>query len=962
MSAAERPAGPTLYIIDYFAQLFRAYHAIRGGMSSPVTKEPTNATFGYVGMLLKVLREYKPDYLVVAMDKSGDRETFRSTIYPEYKANREPPPLDFRPQATRCLQLTSLLGIPVFGVETFEADDVIATLVTRLRAEQPDLNIRIISKDKDLEQLLDDHVAIADVHKDELITVASLREKKGITPGQVIDMLALMGDTVDNVPGVKGIGPKTAAELIQQYGTLDNLLAHLDEIKGKKRENIEAARNLLPMSRELVTLRRDVNLDFDLDRAAVRLDAIPVEKVIAAFKELGFNRMQDDLRAVVGSEAVEATPDAPSAPPARSRTAPDDSQGSLFAAVADETRADTQAQRETKRGVYECIRSAKQLDAVIAQLKSAEIVSIDTETTAINPMQAQLCGICLSIEVGRGWYVPVRSPQPQSHLDARTVIERLRPVLEDPKRPKCGHNIKYDWLILKQAGIHLHGVVADTMIASYVVDSSRPSHGLDPLAQSLLNYHCIPISDLIGRSGRGQTQKRFDEVPLDLATKYAAEDADITLRLWRHFEPQIKAMKLRRLFDDLEMPLVEVLASMELAGIRVDPDILDAQRKLLLKRIDDLRRSLVDAAPHSFNPDSPKQLAAVLFNKATDDPPGLGLKPLKKGKTGPSTDIEVLEKIALDPSIKTEIPRLILEYRQLTKLVNTYLVALKEAIDPDTGRVHASFHQTVAATGRLSSSDPNLQNIPIRTDVGRQIRAAFIAPPGFQLITADYSQIELRLLAHLSEDESLIEAFRTDQDIHTAVAAEVYGVVPENVTREQRNSAKMVNFGIIYGITAFGLARRLGEGVSNEQAAGIIADYKARYPGIDRFMQECVAKAHRLGYVETMLGRRRAVPQVESRNPNEKQLGERIAINSVVQGSAADLIKLAMIDLHRRLPDEFPGTRMLLQIHDELVFEVPEKAVKRVMPFVVERMESAMQLRVPLKVDAAAAGNWLEGK
>ncbi|MCC6909169.1 MAG: DNA polymerase I [Phycisphaerales bacterium] len=948
----------TLYIIDYFAQLFRAYHAIRTGMSSPVTKEPTNATFGYVGMLLKVLREYKPDYLIVAMDKSGDRETFRSTIYPEYKANREPPPLDFRPQASRCIELTEMLGIPVFGVETFEADDVIASLVTHLRAEQPDLHIRIVSKDKDLEQLLDDHVAIADVHKDELITVETLLDKKGITPAQVIDMLALMGDTVDNVPGVKGIGPKTAAQLIHEYGTLDNLLANLEEIKGKRRENIEAAREMLPMSRELVTLRRDVPLDIDLDRAAVRVEAIPVQQVLAAFKELGFNRLQDELRAVVGgAEAEEAAP-AAKAPP----KAPAAEPGGLFSHLVDEERSDHQARRETKRGKYECVRTLKQLDEVIKRLASAPIISIDTETTGIDPMRAQLCGVCLSIEAGSGWYIPVRSPEPGTHLDAAMVLERLRPILVDPSKPKCGHNIKYDWIIFRQAGIELRGMAVDTMIASYVVDSSRPSHGLDPLAQALLHYHCIPISDLIGHAARGKPQKCFDEVPLELATEYAAEDADVTLRLWECFEPQLAAMKLRKLFDEVEMPLVEVLAAMEHSGIRVDPDILDQQRQLLAKRIDSLRQSLIDAAPHAFNPDSPKQLAAALFNASTADPPGLGLKILKKGKTGPSTDIEVLEKLAADPNIDSPIPQLIVEYRQLTKLVNTYLVALKECISPDTGRIHASFNQTVAATGRLSSSDPNLQNIPIRTDVGRQIRAAFVAPPAYQLITADYSQIELRLLAHLSQDEGLIEAFRSDQDIHTAVAAYVHGVEPGSVTREQRNSAKMVNFGIIYGITAFGLARRLGQGVSNEQAARIIADYKARYPGIDVFLQECVAKAHRLGYVETMLGRRRAVPQVTSRNPNERQLGERIAINSVVQGSAADLIKLAMIDLHRQLPARFPAARMLLQIHDELVFEVPEQDVPRVLPFVVERMESAMQLRVPLKVEAAAAENWLEGK
>jgi DNA polymerase-1 len=500
---------------------------------------------------------------------------------------------------------------------------------------------------------------------------------------------------------------------------------------------------------------------------------------------------------------------------------------------------------------------------------------------------------------------------------------------------------------------------------------------MDVLALALLNHTNIPITDLIGS---GKTQKCFDTVPLDRATQYAAEDADVTLRLRDVMLPQVKAMGLAKLFGELEMPLVEVLAEMEWNGIRVDPDELDRQRENLQKQIGELKYRISDAAPFAFNPDSPKQLAVVLFNKPDQEPPGLGIKPLKRGKTGPSTDVEVLEKLAADPLIESELPQLIVEYRQLTKLVNTYLVALKEAINPVTRRVHASFHQTVAATGRLSSSDPNLQNIPIRTEVGREIRRAFVAEPGNVLISADYSQIELRILAHLSDDPALIEAFESGQDIHRAVAAQVYGVLPEEVTPLQRNGAKMVNFGIIYGITAFGLARRLTTGgapTTNEQAGQIIADYKARFTGIDRFLDQCVHQAQTQGYVETMLGRRRAIPQVHARNPQERALGERVAINSVVQGSAADLIKLAMINIQRNinparrqtnfsasdaLGESLAATRLVLQIHDELVFETPRKFVDTVQKFVVDRMQHAMTLKVPLVVESAYSENWIDAK
>lgn len=945
---------PTLFLIDGYAQLYRAYHAIRSQLSSPVTKEPTNATFGFVGMLLKVLREYRPDYLAIVIDIGGDHGTFRSQIYPEYKANREPPPLDFRPQVDRCLDIARMMGIPVLGAEGFEADDVLATITTELAKADDGLDIRIVSRDKDLEQLLGDRVALLDVHKDEIIDVASLEEKKGIEPSQVIDVLALMGDNVDNVPGVDGVGPKTAAKLIQQYGTLENLLDHLDEIKGKRRERLEEAKAHLPLSKTLVTLRHDVETDFDLDASAVQIDALPVEDLLQVFRDLGFGRYQDELRELVGSDGNDASDEGPVL---RASANPADAQGTLFDIFEPKP-----SDRETKRGTYRMIATKVDLDAYVATLKDAPIISVDTETTSHMPRSAKLCGVSLSIEPETAVYIPIMSPTPERHLDLATVMDSLRPVLEDPSIPKCGHHIKYDLTVLRSHGIHMRGVTFDTMIASYVVDSDRSSHSLTALAKALLNYECIRLSDLIGERARGKKQGTFDRVPLEHAVDYAAEDADLVLRLRAIFDPQLNAMKLRSLFDDVEMPLVDVLAEMEFNGITVDPKLLDEQRDRLNERIEVLRDEIMEHSPHHFNPDSPKQLAAALFNGENDEPPGLGLRVIKRGKTGPSTDIEVLEKLAADETIATPIPKLIVEYRQLTKLVNTYLVTLTDYIHPETKRIHASFHQTVAATGRLASSDPNLQNIPIRTDVGREIRRAFVAKPGAQLITADYSQIELRLLAHLSEDEGLIAAFQDEQDIHTTVAAEVYGVAPAEVTREQRNSAKMVNFGIVYGITPFGLARRLGEGVSNDDAARIINDYKAKFSRINQFLVECVAEANSMGYVSTMLGRRRDVPQVKSRNPRERALGERVAINSVVQGSAADLIKLAMIDLHRRLPEAFPGTKLLLQIHDELVFEAEDAEVDSVLSLIIERMEAAMDLKVPLRVSACASPNWLEAK
>ncbi|MFG0273560.1 MAG: DNA polymerase I [Phycisphaerales bacterium] len=961
----------TLYIIDGHAQFFRAFHAIRSAMTSPVTKEPTNATFGFVGLILKLLKEDRPDYLVTVIDVSGDRETFRSEIYPEYKAHREKPPESFGPQVERCVSLLEAVGVPVLGEAGVEADDVIATLVERHKGDA-DLKIRIISKDKDLQQLLEPgRVEMYDAHTGEVIDVDRLLEKKGVAPSQVVDMLALMGDTVDNVPGVPGVGEKTAAKLIGEYGSLDALMARADEIKGKRGEALRAAKDLLPLSRTLVTLKRDVDVELDFDRAKVAGFDLPALAPI--LQQLGFNRYQEELKSLLG-ERGETVADAPAETPA----APEgfgsragggfDEEGGLFAGLSE----GEPAARRAAQGEYRCVRTKRELDALVKELRAAPIIAVDTETTGLDPMRAALCGLSFATEPGAGAYVPVRSPEPESHLDAKTVLAALKPVLEDPARPKTGHNLKYDMLVLRRAGVELRGVAFDGMVASYLVDPSRSSHAMDPLALALLGRTTISITELIGT---GKKQKTFDTVPLEQAAEYAAEDADVSLQLCRVLEKPIDEMGLRSLMDEVETPLVEVLAELQWNGIEVDAAELDRQAERLQARITELRAEVLEEAGRDFNPDSPKQLAEVLFNKPEAETPGLGVKPRKKTKTGYSTDVEVLEALAADPDVTTRIPELILEHRSLTKLVGTYLVALKEAIHPETGRIHASFNQTVAATGRLSSSDPNLQNIPIRTEVGREIRRAFVAPAGRVLIGADYSQIELRLLAHLSQDDALIKAFQAGEDIHRAVAAQIHGVKPSAVTDEQRSGAKMVNFGIVYGVTPFGLARRLG--IGNDDAAAIIDGYKRRFAGISTFLAECVAKAEADGYVETMLGRRRPIPQIASRHPNERSLGERMAINSVVQGSAADLIKLAMVDLHVRLSEhaghlrkakgmkekpEIAGVRMLLQIHDELVFEAPREQAEETLALVKSRMEGAMDLLVPLVVEARASLDWFEGK
>jgi len=935
----------SLYIIDGHAQFFRAYYAIRNPMSTPVSGDPTNMVYGFTAMLLKLLREEKPDHLVVVIDVAGDQETFRSEIDPEYKANRDEAPDDFGGQVDKCLDVLESLNIPVLGEPVVEADDVIASLVKRMRVDQPELNIRIISRDKDLTQLIDDNVEVFDAHKGQTVVPDDVFQTPdmGIPPAMVGDILAMMGDTSDNIQGVPGIGPKTAAKLVMEYGSIDGVYENIDQIKGKRKENLLASRDLLKRSRQLVTLKEDVEFDFDLADAVSDPTVWDLKKINRLFREFGFNRFPDDVKKLAGSVKVEPSADAKTLK--KSKTAV---LGGLFDMGPDRDHP-------AYKAGYELVDTKKKLGVLVKKCLSSTIIAIDTETTGLNPMEVRLCGVSISLGKGNGSYIPTMCNE--HHLDQDVVIESLRPVLEDSSIAKIGHNINYDLVVLENSGVVVQGTLHDTLIAAWLIDASRSGYSMDAVALGVLDYECIPISDLIGK---GKSQITFNEVPLIDACPYAAEDVDVTFQLWNEFEPQLASKNLRRLYDDVEMPLVRVLAAMRIAGIRVDPDELQRQREKLSVRIEELRVEIGEVSPRPFNPDSPKQLSEVLFNSPESDPAGLGIIPVKRGKSFHSTDINVLEKLAGDPELDTKLPSLILEYRKLTKLVNTYLVSLAEAINERTARIHASFNQTGTSTGRLSSSDPNLQNIPIRTEVGREIRRAFIPEDDNVFIAADYSQVELRMLAHLSGDKALKQAFKEGKDIHKAVASEVFGTAIDEVSDEQRSAAKAVNFGIVYGITQWGLSRQLD--CDPTRAAAIIDDYKTKFKGIQSFLDKCVSQAKKYGYVETILRRRRTIRSVDSANPQQRALAERIAINSVVQGSAADLIKVAMNNVHEGIGDTFPNARLLMQIHDELVVEAPVAEAEAVRDFLVGVMESAMELDVPIIADASIGDNWADCK
>ncbi len=948
----------TLYVIDGHAQIYRAYYALPP-LNAP-SGEPTNATFGFVSALLKLLQAKKPSRLVLAMDAGSSG---RDLVDSQYKAHRKPMPDDMRPQIERIMSIANIMALPTLRITGFEADDVIATLVQRVLAQTQPPDIFICSRDKDLDQLVGDHVRLYDIQTGETIDAAALIQSKGYSPQQAGDVLALTGDTADNIPGIPGVGPKTAAKWIAQFGNLDNLIAHVGEIPGKIGQALRDNLPVLAQSRQLVRLQYDVPLELptaDFDPGALA-------NLESVFHELQFQRLLPVLRQTqqaFGITPVHATVAAvkpstrsgaiankqpASAAPKGLFDAPDSAPAELPYISPSQSPSASPAELREVQGDYRLVNSTSDLEAMLQEIHALlaanpdRWLAVDTETDSLSALQSRLCGVSLAAKEALAWYIPVMGPG--CELTVSDVSVRLAPLLADKSVRKIGQNLKYDMHVLRRHNMPLDGIYFDTMVAGYLVDAARQSLSMDSLAADYLKLRPIPISDLIGS---GSKQGSFADVPLDRATRYAAEDADVTYRLALVLFPLIQSMGMDKLLFELEMPLVEILAQMEAAGIKVNAQHLGDLSIRLGKKIDSLRRQIMEAAQSDFNPDSPKQLAEVLFEK-------LHLPSGKKTKTGYSTNVDVLESLA----DQHPVPALVLEYRQLGKLKNTYVDSLTQEA-ASTGRVHAQFNQTVAETGRLSSSNPNLQNIPIRTDEGREIRRAFIADgPDKVLLAADYSQIELRVMAHYCREPALIDAFSRNQDIHQFVATEIYHVPPEQVNSDMRRVAKTVNFGIIYGQTAFGLKQVLK--ISQAQAEAFITAYKQRFPGIAAFSHDCIAQAEQHGFVTTILGRRRPIPEITSHQQSVRNFGQRAAVNTVIQGSAADLIKQAMVRIAKIIHDD-PRIKLLLQVHDELVFECQRTAVDEFAALVRQEMEQAIVLTVPVKVEVHWADNWLDAK
>ncbi|MCU0913914.1 MAG: DNA polymerase I [Planctomycetes bacterium] len=930
----------TLYIIDGHAHIYAAHFApMRQQLSSP-SGEPTKATFIFTNALLGLIEKQKPDLIAVAMDCKAP--TFRTAVFAEYKANRPPMPEELPVQVDRIKEILGALRIPVLCSDGYEADDIIGTLARKAAGDG--IDVLICSKDKDILQLLDDNIRTYDIKTGKITDSDTMRREMGIAPPQIVDCLALEGDAIDNVPGVPLIGEKTARELIRQYGDLDNLYAHADEIKGKRGENLRQAREQAYLSRHLVTL--DCHVPIEIDYGALTLKEPDTGRLTEVFTELGFNRLLSQLetkRHPVPTSASGET-DQPSA----LRPEREDTQPGAAVVPVEVPAPGRRGSAATLAHTYALVDTSEKFETFVAALRKQTLIAVDTETTSRSAMRAELVGLSFSWQPGEAFYLAVRGPLGCRHLDVAAVRRALAPILADERVKKIGQNLKYDMTVLRNAQMPLGGVYFDTMVASYVLDPERMSHSLDNLALDFLNYESIPIVSLIGK---GKNQLTFDLVDLDAACEYSGEDADITFRMYLYLKDRLEQEpRLDKLFHEVEMPLVGVLTDMEYNGVSIDTGLLRQMSGELDKAIEQVAEEVYRAAGGVFNIDSPKQLAEILFDK-------LQLLPGRLGKANRSTDAEVLEGLA----DQHPIANWILEYRTLGKLKNTYVDKLGAILDPKTGRVHTSFNQTVTATGRLSSSNPNLQNIPIRTELGRKIRAAFV--PEHQedcILSADYSQIELRLLAHFSRDEALRAAFAADQDIHRFVASQIYNVPLEQVTSEMRSRCKTVNFGIIYGQGALGLARTIG--MSPAEARQFIAQYFARYGSIRAFIDECIAKAQRTGYAETILGRRRRIADLRSKNQGRRAQAERLAVNTVIQGSAADLIKVAMVAIDRRIKAGKLPIRMILQVHDELVFEVPVAAAPEHARWIAEEMINAIRFDVPLKVDTAWGPSWLAKK
>jgi len=925
-----------LILIDGSSYLYRAFHAL-----PPLTNEhgePTGALFGVVNMLRATLKA-KPDYLAFVSDAAGP--TFRDELYDQYKANRPPMPDDLRAQIEPMLAIVGALGFPILRVPGVEADDVIGTLATQ--AQGLGIEVLISTGDKDLAQLVSLHVTLVNTMSNTVTDIDGVMEKFGVRPEQIIDFLALTGDTVDNVPGVPKCGPKTAAKWLAEYHTLDGVIANADRIGGKIGESLRAALPQLPLSRELVTIKLDVPLDVGPSDLAQR------EADTARLRELytryGFKAALKDLDSLDERRTTQGGPVGSGESP----------EGALQGASAIPERVTIATNAATDQidaslsapGAYELVTTPDRFDAWLQKLDGAELIAFDTETTSIDAMRAEIVGVSLAVDVGTACYIPLGHDYPgaPTQLPRDTVLAALKPIFEDADKPKLGQHAKYDINVLTHYDIAVQGLKHDSMLESYVWNATATRHDMDSLAKKYLGVDTIKYEQV---AGKGAKQISFSQVDLDTACRYAAEDADITLRLHHALWPKLESVpKLRAVYQDIEIPLVPVLAEMERRGVLIDGDVLRTQSQQLGKRMHELQQQSYKLAGHEFNLDSPKQLQAVLFDE-------LGLQAKMKTPTGqPSTNEEALEAIA----DTHELPRLLLDYRGLAKLRSTYTDKLSGIVNPRTGRVHTSYHQGSVATGRISSSEPNLQNIPVRTEEGRRIRQAFIAPPGWKVMAADYSQIELRIMAHLSSDEGLLRAFHEGGDVHRATAAEVFGVTAEEVTTNQRRAAKAINFGLMYGMSAFGLAKQLS--VDRGEASDYMARYFSRYPGVRAYMDATREQAHRDGYVETIYGRRLYLENLTSRNQGLRQGAERAAVNAPMQGSAADIIKRAMIAVAGWLKGR-DDAHMLMQVHDELVFEVRADAVDAVRAAVIERMSGAAELAVPLLVDVGVGDNWDE--
>lgn len=894
-----------LILVDGSSYLYRAYHAM-----PPLTNsdgESTGTIYGVINMLRKLIRDYKPEHMAVVFDAKG--KTFRNDLYAEYKATRPPMPDDLREQIAPIHEIVKAMGLPLLCVDNVEADDVIGTLAKQATAAG--IETVISTGDKDMAQLVSEHVTLVNTMNNSKTDIAAVQEKFGLTPQQIVDYLALMGDKVDNIPGVDSVGPKTATKLLQQYGSLQGVIEHADEVKGKLGEKLRAAVDALPLSYQLATIKMDVELDFTPE--TLDMQVADNQKLAELYRRYEFKSWLQELD---------------SAPAAATSTKADEPATSI----------------ETH---YETILTQQQLDNWLTRLKKAELFAFDTETTSLNYLQARIVGMSFAIKAGEAAYLPLAHDYPGApdQLDFDATLALMKPLLEDPKALKVGQNLKYDRHILLNHGIDLQGIAHDTMLQSYVLDSTATRHDMDSLAEKYLNRSTIHFEDI---AGKGKKQLTFNEIGLEEASPYACEDADITLQLHHILWPKIQAIpSLETVYRELEMPLLPVLNTLERNGVHIDIFMLQQQSDALAHDIDRLEKQAHESAGTKFNLGSPKQLQEILYEKQ-------GIPVKKKTKTGqPSTEEGVLQDLADEGY---ELPQIIMQYRSLSKLKSTYTDKLPQQVNQQTGRVHTSYHQAVTATGRLSSSDPNLQNIPIRTETGRKIREAFVAGKGAKILAADYSQIELRIMAHLSGDKSLLTAFAEGEDIHRHTASEIFGVEPENVTGDQRRSAKAINFGLIYGMSAHGLSKQLG--IERHQAAKYMETYFERYPGVRKYMDNTREQAKKDGYVETIFGRRLYLPEINSSNGLRRQYAERTAINAPMQGSAADIIKRAMISIHDWLLEADTGIRMIMQVHDELVFEVPEEQLDLAKTEIEQFMIKAAELAVPLEVGIGVGDNW----